>query len=56
MAEGNKAAKKAAKKKERTNCDRLESTFVDQTIRRFVHLDDLFVFWCENNEVLNIKK
>ena len=42
MEEGKKAAKP------RTNRDRLEFTLVDQTVRRFVRPDDLFVFWCEN--------
>ena len=37
-----------SKIEERTSCDRLEFTLVDQTVRRFVRPDDLFVYLCEN--------
>ena len=46
--EGNMADEKKAEKEgikiERTNCDRLELTLVDQTVRCFVRPEDLFAF------------
>ena len=41
VAEGKKAGKKRMKK-QRANPDHLEFTSVNQTVRRFVHPDDLF--------------
>ena len=44
MAKGKKAVTKGTKVKQRTSCDRLEFTLVDQTVGRFVRPDNLFVF------------